>query len=175
MDPGLDTARLRLRPWREEDVADFLRLAQDREVLRYVNGGEPWTEEQAKGFVSRQVAGLAARGYCRWKLVSREDDAFAGFCGGEPVEALRDVEIGWWIVRDRWGAGLATEAARVAYDDLRGRVGLPRIVSIAHRDNAPSIRIMQTLGLAFERAVEHHGFPCVLYAWTGRRTPCGIL
>jgi len=161
----LATARLLLQPWQERHTAAFLALAQDPAVLRYINGGVPWTEPQARAFVLRQIACLAERGYCRWRLVARDDGAFVGFCGGEPVAALADVEIGWWIVRDRWGRGLATEAARVAFDDLRTRVGLRRVVSIAQRDNEPSIRIMKTLGFTFERAMDYHGFPCVLHAW----------
>jgi RimJ/RimL family protein N-acetyltransferase len=114
--------------------------------------------------VDRQARGLSARGYCRWKLVSKRDGALIGFCGAEPLTQLPDVEIGWWLARERWGQGLATEAARVALMDLRQRVGLARVVSLALRDHARSIRIMRKIGLVLDRELTYNGFACVLYA-----------
>jgi RimJ/RimL family protein N-acetyltransferase len=158
------TPRLFLRPWRPGDLDAFAAIAADPEVLRFINDGVPWGREQADAFAERQVRGFAERGYCRWALEARDDGAFAGFCGGEPLTQIPEVEIGWWLARGRWGQGLATEAARAALADLRDRIGLRRVVSLARDDNASSIRIMQKIGLVFDRALPYNGLPCVLYA-----------
>jgi RimJ/RimL family protein N-acetyltransferase len=156
--------RVLLRPWRPADVDAFAALAADAEVVRFINNGVPWTREQAEAFVARQVRGLAERGYCRWVVETRDDGRFAGFCGGEPLTQIPEVEIGWWIVRSRWGQGLATEAATAALADLVGRAGLRRVVSLARADHAASVRIMCKIGLSFDRALPYNGLPCVLYA-----------
>jgi RimJ/RimL family protein N-acetyltransferase len=160
----ITTPRVLLRPWRADDVDAFAALASDAEVLRFINDGVPWAREQAEAFVARQVCGLAERGYCRWALETRDDGRFAGFCGGEPLTQIPEVELGWWIVRSRWGQGLATEAATAALADLTARARLPRVVSLARADHAASIRVMCKIGLAFDRALPYNGLACVLYA-----------
>jgi [ribosomal protein S5]-alanine N-acetyltransferase len=160
----LSTPRLQLEPWRAADIPLFVSIAQDPRVTRYINDGTPWSAEQAAAFVERQVAGYAARGYCRWKLVVKQGLAVAGFCGAELLSAIPEIEIGWWLAPEWWGQGLATEAAHCALADLRTRIGLTRIVSLARRDNLASIRVMQHIGLVFDREIDYKGQPCVLYA-----------
>jgi RimJ/RimL family protein N-acetyltransferase len=74
-----------------------------------------------------------------------------GLAGLQPMGTTADVEIGWWLKPAHWGCGLATEAGRAALDVAFTRFELPRVVAIAHPDNRPSIRVMERLGLVFER------------------------
>jgi RimJ/RimL family protein N-acetyltransferase len=66
-------------------------------------------------------------------------------------ETLPSVEIGWRLAADQWGKGLATEGARAALHFGFGQVGLTRIVSIHQVGNGASGRIMEKLGMRFER------------------------
>jgi [ribosomal protein S5]-alanine N-acetyltransferase len=74
-----------------------------------------------------------------------------------------EVELAWMVRADRWGEGLATEmaaeAVRVAFDV----VGLESVVAFTLVDNGPSRRVMEHLGMAYERDLEHAGLPHVLY------------
>jgi RimJ/RimL family protein N-acetyltransferase len=160
----LETERLILSTWEQCDAADFGKIATDPEVMRYITGGVPWTGDQIQSFVDRQVALYADRGFCRWKLLDKADRSFVGFCGVGFWRDAPDPEIGWWLTRDRWGHGLATEAAREALRDAFERVCLQRIISIAMPGNAASIRIMQKLGLAFDSTFESGGVQLVRYA-----------
>jgi len=106
----------------------------------------------------------AERGFCRWKLLTKESLEMIGFCGVGQWRDSMDPEIGWWLARRCWGRGLATEAARIALKDAIERVQLDRIVSIAMPENTSSIRIMQKLGLTFECDFENEGQQLVRYA-----------
>ena len=161
----LTTDRLLLTPWQSGDWADFHHIAADPEVMRYITGGAPWSKEQAREFVERQVIHYLRHGFCRWKAVSKEVGRLVGFCGAELIvlEGLAEVEIGWWLARHAWGRGLETEAASSALEDCLGRVGLRRVVSIAHPDNAASRRVMEKIGMAFERDAWYNGAPVVVY------------
>ena len=64
----LRTERLILDAWNSSDWTDFRPLAQDPEVMRYITGGTPWSEEEIRGFVDRQVKLYAERGFCRWRV-----------------------------------------------------------------------------------------------------------
>ncbi|MGH9594201.1 MAG: GNAT family N-acetyltransferase, partial [Bryobacteraceae bacterium] len=104
------------------------------------------------------------RVYCLWKLILQSSGELAGFCGIQPLAGTEEIEIGWWLAKAHWGHGIAIEAAREVMRDAFGRVRLPRLVAIARPENAASRRIMEKLGMAFEREHVHRGIPVVLYA-----------
>lgn len=160
----LRTERLILSPWETSDWTAFRPIATDPEVMRYINGGIPWTDEQIQDFVGRQVSLYSARGYCRWKIVEASTGGLIGFCGPGMWRDAPDPELGWWLARDHWGRGLATEAARAAFEDAFERIGLNRIISIAMPENVASIGVMKKLGLKFDVEFESEGIKLVRYA-----------
>jgi len=111
------------------------------------------------------------RAFCLWKLMPKEAGGLIGFCGLQPLPEAEEIEIGWWLARAWWRRGLATEAARAALRDGFERAGLRRIVAIAQPANTASIRIMQKLGMRFERLTESRGIPVVMYARVAASTP----
>ncbi len=137
--------------------------------MRYIRSGLPWADEQIQAFVSQQIETHSARGFCRWKLLSKAEGAMIGFCGLGFVHHVSDAqantpEIGWWLARTYWGQGLATEAAGAVLRDGFERVKLDRIVSIARPANTASIRIMQKLGLTFDSEFNLDGIGVQRYA-----------
>jgi len=115
-------------------------------------------------FVGRQMACLRERGYCMWRLLEPDTDQMVGFCGLQPLASTPDIEIGWWVARSHWGRGLATEAARAVVCDGFERVGLDRIVTVALPAHGASRRVMEKLGMRYERDTQHKGINVVLYA-----------
>jgi len=164
----LETERLVLDTWLSSDWTALRPIATDAEVMRYITGGTPWTDEQIRDLVDRQVKLYAEKRYCRWKLLEKPSLEMIGFCGVGTWRQGLDPEIGWWLARRSWGRGLATEAARVSLSDAFERVRLKRIVSIAMPGNAASIRIMEKLGLEFECEFENDGVRLVRYAIESR-------
>lgn len=160
--PNLETERLLLRPWRTEDRDAFRPIATDPEVMRYINGGKPWSDEQIDEFIQRQIHGLERNSFCLWRLLwKQQTERLIGFCGLQP---WRDrpgleigyhgvIEVGWWLARDCWGQGFATEAARAVLRYGFETAGLEKIIAVTHRDNKASQRVAGRIGLTFERAV----------------------
>jgi len=160
----LETERLVLDMWQATDWTEFRPIATDPEVMRYITGGVPWSDEQIRSFVDRQVSIFRERGYCRWKLRNKQGRELIGFCGVGIWRDALDPEIGWWLAPRWWGRGLATEAAVLALGDAFKRVGLERVVSIARPANAASIRIMEKIGLELDCEFECDGMRLVRYA-----------
>ena len=160
----LETERLILDTWRPTDWTAFRPIATDADVMRYITGGAPWTDDQIRNFVERQIKLYAERGFCRWKLLDKAAREMIGFCGVGFWRNGPDPEIGWWLTRAHWGRGLATEAARPALRDAFERVRLERIISVAMIENSASRRIMEKLGLEFDCEFESEGFRLVRYA-----------
>jgi RimJ/RimL family protein N-acetyltransferase len=160
----LETARLVLATWQCSDWVALRPIASDVEVMRYISGGVPWTNERIQSFVARQVELFAERGFCRWKLLAKPAGEMIGFSGVGFWDDTLNPEIGWWLARHYWGHGLATEAARAALRDVFERIGLDRVISIARPANTASTRIMEKLGLKLEGKFEKDGVSLVRYA-----------
>jgi [ribosomal protein S5]-alanine N-acetyltransferase len=160
----IHTPRTMLTTWSPEDWVAFRELATNPDVVRYISEGLPWPDERTQEFVTRQIRYYAERYYCLWKLVDRATGQLSGICGIQPFEDSGDIEIGWWLAPRLWGGGIATEAARAAFSDAVTRVGLKRIVACAVPENRASIRIMEKLGMHYERDGTHRGIPVVIYA-----------
>lgn len=160
----LETERLVLDSWQASDWKAFRPIATDVEVMRYITGGIPWSDEQIKSFVDRQIALYSERGFCRWKLLAKSTGEMIGFCGVGFWRDAKDPEIGWWLARRHWGRGLATEAAQVALRDVFQRTRLDRIISIARPANTASTRIMEKLGFQLECEFQDEGVALLRYA-----------
>jgi len=160
----LATDRLRFATWRGEDWKEFRKLTSDPLVVRYLGTGEPWPDERVQEFVSRQCENWEKQRICLWKLLPKESDALIGICGLQRLPGGPDVEIGWWLAPSYWGQGLATEAARHALAYGFEVCNLDRIVAIAHPANRDSLRVMDRIGMRFEREAVHKGNRVVIYS-----------
>jgi RimJ/RimL family protein N-acetyltransferase len=147
----IETAQLVIRPWEQRDDPGFRQMATDPEMVRYTSVRTPWSDERIAEFFARQSRHLAARGYCFGAMIDRATDRVAGLCGFQPSANSADVEIGWWVRKDLWGRGLATEAAAGALRHAWDFLGLDRVIAVAYAENRASIRIMEKLGFRRER------------------------
>ncbi len=158
-----ETERLYLREWVPDDWKRFRPLATDPRVLRYIGHGTPWTDEQIQARIDDWITLGRQRGWILWPVIHRDDAALIGFCGF--WDGFKpDVEIGWRLLPEYWGQGIATEAARAVMDSGFQRFGFPRLISVAQAGNKASIRIMEKLGMEFERTFLHEGFEVVCYS-----------
>jgi RimJ/RimL family protein N-acetyltransferase len=166
----VETERLRLRGWRDDDLDAYAALCADPEVMRFFGAaGEPYSREQSAAQLTSIRAHWDEYGFGLWCAADRPTDECLGFVGlSVPThlpEILPAVEIGWRLARAAWGKGFATEGARASLDYAFGPLGLDRLVSIARPENRRSTNIMQKLGMALARTTTHpeHGYTVVVY------------
>jgi RimJ/RimL family protein N-acetyltransferase len=99
---------------------------------------------------------LAERGWGLWAVQVSGVAPFIGFVGlNRPsfeAHFTPAVEVGWRLDRRYWGHGYATEAARAAVDFGFRQLALDQIVSFTATINAPSVRVMQRLGMTTDPA-----------------------
>jgi RimJ/RimL family protein N-acetyltransferase len=162
----LETARLLLRPWRDEDLDAYTRMCEDPEVMRYLPG--ILTRKQSEEQISKFVRHWKERGFGLWATEVRATGTFIGFIGlqysGDWPEGEHKTEVGWRLDRSYWGRGLATEGAlaslRYGFEEL----GLERIISITLPENMASRRVMEKCGLALRGETRWRGFDVIWYA-----------
>ena len=149
----IETPRLILRRWKDSDRPAFAAICADPEVMQWLGG--VMTREQADARIDRVEATFDALGHGRFLIERKSDGAFLGWCGVMPChESVTPLagqpEIGWRLVRDAWGGGLATEAARAALDDAFGRLGMNQVLAYTGPANLRSQAVMQRLGMTRE-------------------------
>jgi RimJ/RimL family protein N-acetyltransferase len=164
----LETRRLILRPFREEDIGRLSELMANRDFMRFSLG--PYTREQTQTvlqkFLTWDQAGLPSP----FAVVLLENDDVLGYCGFlHHAEVPEEVEIGYRLDPAYWNRGLTTEAARAVRDYAFVGLKLPRVISLIHPENVPSRRVAEKIGLMPEREITFRGFPTIVFALTRKQ------
>jgi ribosomal-protein-alanine N-acetyltransferase len=155
----------RLRPEHEDAL---LSLLGDPRVGATLGGAQD--RAGVREILGRHARHWDERGFGYWLWRDRVGGQVVGRGGLErkPVAGREEVELGWAVVPERWGQGLATEmgqaTVRVAFDQL----GLEEVVAFTLKTNAASEQVMRKLGFAYERDIEYAGLPHVLYRLRAR-------
>lgn len=153
---SIRTRRLLLRRWRQDDLPAFTHINGDPDVTRYLTG-RPMTPDETRDLLAHIERHWAARGFGLWAVEHLADRRMIGFVGLSHHRWYpEDVEVGWRLDRDYWNRGLATEGAAACLVQAFDQLGLDRVISIVHRDNLASRRVMEKNGLvlAWEEARE---------------------
>jgi RimJ/RimL family protein N-acetyltransferase len=162
----LQTSRLRLRPFRAEDLDAYAAMCADPQVMRYVGDRGVLGRDDAW----RQMAMLAGhwhlRGFGMWAVEERGSGAFVGRVGLHYPEGWPDREVAWALARPYWGLGYALEAASAALDEAFGRFGWPRVISLIDPANTRSARLAERLGEREEGEAIVRGHRVAVYALT---------
>jgi RimJ/RimL family protein N-acetyltransferase len=146
--PMLETERLRLRGWREEDLPAFAAFWADEETARFVGGH--CNREAAWRIMAMYLGHWVLRGYGLWALQDKASGQWAGWCGPWNPEGWPEQEISWALAKSFHGRGYATEAALRARDFAYRELGWPTAVSYIAAENTPSQRVAARLGATFE-------------------------
>lgn len=146
----LESERLRFRPHVAADLDPFCAMEMDPEVRRYV-GGVPRTREAAEErFWSRAMHPVEDR-LAMWATVLKSEDRYVGRCGLYPhlsdgARVAGEAVLGFYLAREFWGRGLASEAGCAFLDFGFGELKLERIVTAVEVGNAASVRVLEKLG-----------------------------
>jgi RimJ/RimL family protein N-acetyltransferase len=145
----LTTARLRLRPWRAEDLAPFAALNADRRVREFFPAVQSYEESAAS--MTYILNHFQQRGFGLWAVEVIGGAPFIGFVGlsvpAFDAPFMPCVELGYRLAFDHWGHGYATEGSRAALAFGFGTIGLTEIVAMATAGNERSRRVMARLGM----------------------------
>lgn len=143
------TARLRLRPWRDEDKAPFRALNADPRVMAFFPSILSAAESDA--LAERCQALIAQHGWGFWAVECKATQAFVGFVGlhaqPETLPFSPCVEIGWRLAHEYWGQGYASEAATAALRFGFDSLGLEEIVAFTAVGNLRSRAVMARIGM----------------------------
>lgn len=154
----LETSRLTLRLIAAEDAAFILQLLNEPSFLRFIGDRGVRNLDDARAYIENgPVASYARYGFGLWLAQLREGGTPIGMCGLLKRDTLDDADIGFAYLPAYWGQGYALEAAAAVMAHGRHALGIARIVAIVSPDNAASIRLLEKIGLTFERQLDLNG------------------
>jgi RimJ/RimL family protein N-acetyltransferase len=158
----LETERLILRQWREDDFESYAAICADPEVMRYL-GGKPFTRLEAWRHMAFLIGHWQLRGYGHWAVEEKATGRVIGRLGFLNPEGWPGFEVGWTLARDSWGKGYASEGARHALRHAFTEMGRRRVISLIHPENRASIKVAERMGEKPEGETEILGIPVIIY------------
>jgi RimJ/RimL family protein N-acetyltransferase len=166
--PSLETERLRLRAFREDDLDRWAAVMADPAVVRYL-GAAPHSREEAWRRIAASSGLWPMLGYGYWAVERKEDGLLVGHAGFADMK--RDIdpsieglpEMGWIFASDAQGRGYAGEAVAAGLAWADAALGAPEIVAIIDPANAPSIRIAERAGFGVREEARYKDEPILLF------------
>ena len=158
----IETERLRFRMLRESDFPTIEKHCADINVMRYL-GGKTMDTAQAWRHLAYQMAHWQLLGCGYYAVEDKATGTFVGRCGYTAHPGWPGFELGWTIWPEFQGRGFASESARVLLQQAFTTLDQPHVISIIHRDNAPSRRVAEKLGETIEGDTVVLTMPALIY------------
>lgn len=163
----LQTKRLELRRYRDEDFEFLCSLLGDPRVVRFIGDGETRNRSQAYEFLYWIYRSYKEAPETGLRLLVRHTDGKSiGHAGlvRQMVDGVEELEIGYWIAPQYWGEGYAKEAAASIRDYGIRELGKKRFVSLIQPENNASRKVAESIGMGFEKAVDMGGKEVFVYS-----------
>jgi RimJ/RimL family protein N-acetyltransferase len=162
----IESKRLNLRLYRNEDFDFLASMLSDPEMVRFIGNGQVRDYEGAKRFLdwiySTYKHGLDMG---LMVLVTKDDNVLIGHAGLVPqtIDDRKEIEIGYWIAREYWGQGYATESALALRDYGSHQLGIKRFISLIQPGNIASRRVAEAIGMSVEKEIKLAGQDVYVY------------
>jgi RimJ/RimL family protein N-acetyltransferase len=161
----ITTERLLIRSPSLDDVDAFHRIMTDERVTEFLpvdpNASIQASRDRAEARIQHEIV----NGFTIWTVIERASGEIAGACGFFLVEGRGpEIELAYHFAADHWDKGYATEAAAACLRFGFRELELDRIIAMALPDNFASRRVLEKVGMTFERKAEYYGREMVVYA-----------
>lgn len=160
----LETERLFLRKFTPDDLPKLIELRSDPEVYKYMGGLKLQNPQALEKRLKDYIDSFDKYGFGSCAMIWKETGELFGWSGLMMMEDYNETEVGYGMAKEFWGKGIGLECARVWLEFGFEKANLERIVALAEPKNVGSWRIMEKLGMKYEKMVEHFGLECKFYA-----------
>ena len=169
----LETSRLVLAPFSDDDAAAAFAWLGDPDVMRFIPSGPDASIEATRARLQRYREHQAAHGFSKWIVRLRSTGEAVGDSGLLRLEDSGAVDLGFRLARPCWGRGFATEVARAwvraAFADFR----LGRLTAFAHTENRASLRVLERVGFRRTGLARVMGMEAFTYVLDAGDEPAG--
>ena len=151
---SLETDRLILRHMNDGDAGFLLQLLNEPSFIQNIGDRNVRSLDGARAYIlNGAMESYARHGFGLYLVTCRTTGESMGMCGLIKRDTLEDVDIGYAFLPKFWSKGFAVESALAVKQFARERIGLQRIVAITDPRNLPSNRVLEKIGMKFEKMV----------------------
>ncbi|MEG3899410.1 MULTISPECIES: GNAT family N-acetyltransferase [unclassified Microcoleus] len=158
----IETARLYLRQFTPDDLDELYRIYSDPEIMKYLTGVK--TREETEIAIHTMLQRWEQNNFGMWALIHKIDRKLIGRCGLAFLDKTPEVELGYAIDKVYWNQGLATEASFASLNYGFKILKLERIVAIARPENIASQRVVQKVGMKYEKNARYYETDVLYYS-----------
>ena len=160
----IESERLIFRKFTPDDLPALIETRIDPEVAKYLGGAKLQNPEALAKRLKFYISCYESHGFGSCAMLWKPTGEMIGSAGLQPLDGTDEIEVGYSMVKEYWGRGIGTEAARAWLDHGFRACGLDRIVAVAHTENWASRHIMEKLGMQYEKTEFHYDAECAFYA-----------
>lgn len=160
----LETERLLMRKFTPEDLGTLIEQRSDPEVNKYLGGTILQNPEKLATRLKFYIDCYDKYGFGTCAVIWKETGEIIGSSGIQPLDSTAEIEVGYSLIKKFWRKGIGCEAAKAWLDFGFNQKNLQRIVAVAYPENTGSWRIMEKLGMRYQKNEEFYGSQCVFYA-----------
>ena len=153
-----ETKRLYLREFLLSDFEEYSKITGDKETMKSVlNGKLHLGYSSALDVIEKYRKEYTQKpNYGYWALIEKESGLLIGDTGLYPMIETGEIELGYLLKREKWGLGLATEAASGAIKYGFERLNLKELVAVTSPENRASAKVLKKLGFNYEKTGNFH-------------------
>jgi RimJ/RimL family protein N-acetyltransferase len=170
MKPILETDRLLLRQLNVEDSENFYHLNLNPNVIKYTGDKSFKNIAEAENFL-KNYKDYDINGFGRWAVIDKSNEEFLGWCGLKYAEKLNETDIGFRFFEKHWNKGFATESAKACLKYGFEKLNLKTIVGRAMAENFASIKVLEKLGMNYDREFDFDEHKGLIYKIQNKKPP----
>ena len=144
----LETTRLRLRLFTHDDLQIMFKLGSDPDVIKYADTPARDLEEARERLEQGPLFDYEKYGYGRFAVELKETGKVIGFCGIKYLPEIDLPEVGYRYLKEYWGRGIGTEAAKACVEFARQDLKITKLVALIIPENIASIKVAEKLGMS---------------------------
>ncbi|BAY34464.1 putative acetyltransferase [Nostoc carneum NIES-2107] len=161
---SIETKRLILREFQPQDLHQLAPILANPQVMKFSLTGilsSVQTQEKINSFITS----YKTFGFGKWAVIYKESNQLIGYCGIaiEQIDNVTEREIGYRLDPNFWGKGLATEAASATIQYGFKQFKFPDIIGIVNPANTASVRVIEKIGMRYEKSTIFHGREIYIY------------
>ena len=160
----VETERLLLRQFTIDDLDDLYFIYSHPDLSKYLSNEQPLRLDQTRAAINSIIESWQQHKFGVWAVVYKKHRKLIGHCGLKFLENTPEVQIGYLLLKDYWRRGLGTEAAAAVLKYGFDVVKLERIVAIAKPENIASRRVMEKVGMKYEKDAYFYENDVVYYS-----------
>ena len=147
----IETERLILRPFREEDLDDEFSIAGDSDTMSFYP--RAFTKEEVAEIIAKNIRTFETSGYGLFAVMDKHSGEYVGDCGItiQTIDGEEELEVGYRVRKEYWGQGFAPEAARAMVEYGFKKLGLKKLCSYMAKDHHQSRRTAEKAGMTLQK------------------------